>query len=220
MSTNRQRKKLKMVFKSGLKQVICDHLNLGVKTGLPYIWHSKASNPFTNLKKEYKGIFWQEDIIPFFQQVRITDRVRMSERQGYCWTIFFPSFFLAELLFWPGKVFRGCDNSRGLLSGASRKSTGGARAHQSILWKVSRCDDQVDWVLEKMSGLRKEAHPFIFVEQHAGSSENCRAIIASDVHIKWIPCLTTRKTVVTNKLEFDLVETRQDKSFILRWCKR
>ncbi len=73
-----------MVFKSGLKQVICDHLNLGVKTGLPYIWHSKASNPFTNLKKEYKGIFWQEDIIPFFQQVRITDRVRMSERQGYC----------------------------------------------------------------------------------------------------------------------------------------
>jgi len=50
-------------------QVICDHLGLGVKTGLPYIWHSKASNPFVNLKKEYKGIFWQEDIIPFFQQV-------------------------------------------------------------------------------------------------------------------------------------------------------
>ena len=41
-------------------KVICDHLNLGVKTGLPYIWHSKASNPFVNLKKEYNGIFWQE----------------------------------------------------------------------------------------------------------------------------------------------------------------
>jgi reversibly glycosylated polypeptide/UDP-arabinopyranose mutase len=40
-----------------------------VKTGLPYIWHSKASNPFVNLKKEYKGIFWQEEIIPFFQSV-------------------------------------------------------------------------------------------------------------------------------------------------------
>ncbi|KAK6133627.1 hypothetical protein DH2020_032537 [Rehmannia glutinosa] len=50
-------------------KVICDHLNLGVKTGLPYIWHSKASNPFVNLKKEYKGIYWQEDIIPFFQSV-------------------------------------------------------------------------------------------------------------------------------------------------------
>lgn len=40
-----------------------------MKTGLPYIHHSKASNPFVNLKKEYKGIFWQEEIIPFFQQV-------------------------------------------------------------------------------------------------------------------------------------------------------
>lgn len=50
-------------------QVICDHLSLGVKTGLPYIWHSKASNPFVNLKKEYKGIYWQEEIIPFFQSV-------------------------------------------------------------------------------------------------------------------------------------------------------
>ncbi|KAH6802170.1 reversibly glycosylated polypeptide 3 [Perilla frutescens var. frutescens] len=52
-------------------KVICDHLNLGVKTGLPYIWHSKASNPFVNLKKEYKGIYWQEDIIPFFQSVTL-----------------------------------------------------------------------------------------------------------------------------------------------------
>jgi hypothetical protein len=43
-------------------QVICDHLGLGVKTGLPYIWHSKASNPFVNLRKEYKGIFWQEEV--------------------------------------------------------------------------------------------------------------------------------------------------------------
>ncbi|KAJ8484404.1 hypothetical protein OPV22_016889 [Ensete ventricosum] len=50
-------------------KVICDHLGLGVKTGLPYIWHSKASNPFVNLKKEYNGIFWQEELIPFFQSV-------------------------------------------------------------------------------------------------------------------------------------------------------
>jgi hypothetical protein len=40
-------------------KVICDHLGVGVKTGLPYLWHSKASNPFVNLRKEYKGIFWQ-----------------------------------------------------------------------------------------------------------------------------------------------------------------
>lgn len=59
------------VYMRACAQVITDHLNLGVKTGLPYIWHSKASNPFVNLKKEYKGIFWQEDIIPFFQKVRV-----------------------------------------------------------------------------------------------------------------------------------------------------
>ena len=53
-------------------QVICDHLGLGVKTGLPYIWHSKASDPFVNLKKEYNGIFWQEETVPFFQQVTLT----------------------------------------------------------------------------------------------------------------------------------------------------
>ena len=51
--------------------MICDHLGLGVKTGKPYIWHSKASNPFVNLKKEYHGIFWQEDIIPFFEDVNL-----------------------------------------------------------------------------------------------------------------------------------------------------
>ncbi|KAK4393210.1 putative UDP-arabinopyranose mutase 1 [Sesamum angolense] len=53
-------------------KVICDHLGLGVKTGLPYIWHSKASNPFVNLKKEYNGIFWQEEIIPFFQAATLS----------------------------------------------------------------------------------------------------------------------------------------------------
>lgn len=49
--------------------MISDHLGLGVKTGLPYLRHNKASNPFVNLKLEYKGIFWQEELIPFFQSV-------------------------------------------------------------------------------------------------------------------------------------------------------
>lgn len=53
-------------------QVITDHLSLGIKTGLPYIWHSKASDPFVNLKKEYNGIFWQEELIPFFQSVTLS----------------------------------------------------------------------------------------------------------------------------------------------------
>ncbi|RZR88786.1 hypothetical protein BHM03_00016437 [Ensete ventricosum] len=32
-------------------------------------WLSKASDPFVNLKKEFNGLFWQEELIPFFQSV-------------------------------------------------------------------------------------------------------------------------------------------------------
>lgn len=61
-------------------QVICDHLGWGVKTGLPYIWHSKASNPFVNLRKEFKGIFWQEDIVPFFQAAQLSPAATTAEQ--------------------------------------------------------------------------------------------------------------------------------------------
>jgi reversibly glycosylated polypeptide/UDP-arabinopyranose mutase len=48
-------------------KVVADHLNLGVKSGLPYVWHSRASDPMANLRKEYKGVFWQEDMVAFFR---------------------------------------------------------------------------------------------------------------------------------------------------------
>lgn len=43
---------------------ICDLVGLHVSTGMPYIRHERASNPFTNLKKEANGIevnekFWE-----------------------------------------------------------------------------------------------------------------------------------------------------------------
>ncbi|GMH44093.1 hypothetical protein BSKO_12028 [Bryopsis sp. KO-2023] len=60
-------------------KVICDHLNFGTKTGLPYLWHSKASNPFVNLRKEFKGIFWQEDIVAFFQKVELSKKATTAE---------------------------------------------------------------------------------------------------------------------------------------------
>ena len=53
-------------------KVICDHLGLGVKTGKPYVFHSKASDPFANWKVEVAGIDWQEEIIPFFASVRLS----------------------------------------------------------------------------------------------------------------------------------------------------
>jgi hypothetical protein len=54
------------MFAGWASKVVADHLGVGVKSGNPYIFHNKLSNPFTNLKKEYKGLDWQEDLIRFF----------------------------------------------------------------------------------------------------------------------------------------------------------
>ncbi len=48
-----------------IQKKICDHLGWGVGTGTPYIHHDRASNPFTNLRKEANGIevnewFWEK----------------------------------------------------------------------------------------------------------------------------------------------------------------
>ena len=53
-------------------KVICDHLGLGVKTGNPYVFHSKASNPYANWKVEVAGLEWQEKIIPFFASLKLS----------------------------------------------------------------------------------------------------------------------------------------------------
>lgn len=47
-----------------LTKKIADHLKVAVHSGYPYIWHDRASNVFTNLEKEARGIklneeFWQ-----------------------------------------------------------------------------------------------------------------------------------------------------------------
>ncbi|CAF1036084.1 unnamed protein product [Adineta steineri] len=67
------------MFAGWASKVVADHLSLGVKTGAPYIEHHKASNPFVNLKKEYMGFFWQEDIIAFFQQIRFPSSIKTPE---------------------------------------------------------------------------------------------------------------------------------------------
>lgn len=60
------------MFAGWASKVVVDHLGLGVKSGAPYIHHNKASNPFTNLKKEYMGLFWQEEIIAFMMKVKLS----------------------------------------------------------------------------------------------------------------------------------------------------
>ena len=51
---------------------------MGTKSGAPYIYHNKSSNPFTNLKKEYKGLFWQEMLIDFFHGITLSSTSNTS----------------------------------------------------------------------------------------------------------------------------------------------
>ena len=60
------------LFAGWCSKVICDHLGYGVKNGKPYIYHDRASNWRDNLKREYQGLIWQEDIINFFESVRFS----------------------------------------------------------------------------------------------------------------------------------------------------
>ncbi len=48
-------------------KAVCDHVGLGVKSGAPYVWHARASDPVANLVKEFKGIQWGEAMVAFFR---------------------------------------------------------------------------------------------------------------------------------------------------------
>lgn len=68
------------VFAGWASKACADHLGLGVKSGDPYILHNKASNPFTNLKKEYMGLLWQERLVAFFQAVPLSKEADNAEK--------------------------------------------------------------------------------------------------------------------------------------------
>ncbi|XVE62211.1 hypothetical protein DITRI_Ditri06bG0100500 [Diplodiscus trichospermus] len=52
-------------------KVVCDHLGLGVKSGLPYVWRNDRGDAIASLKKEWEGVKLMEEIVPFFQSVRL-----------------------------------------------------------------------------------------------------------------------------------------------------
>ncbi|KAF1884120.1 hypothetical protein Lal_00046407 [Lupinus albus] len=60
-------------------KVICDHLGLGVKSGLPYVWRTERGNAIESLKKEWKGVKLMEDIFPFFQSVSLPKSATTAE---------------------------------------------------------------------------------------------------------------------------------------------
>ena len=56
-----------------LMKKVADRFNNSVTTGMPYIRHERASNPFTNLKKEANGIEVNEDLWQFVDSVNLSD---------------------------------------------------------------------------------------------------------------------------------------------------
>lgn len=54
-------------------KVICDHLRLGVKSGLPYVSRQERGNAIESLKKEWEGVKLMEEVVPFFQSLRLSE---------------------------------------------------------------------------------------------------------------------------------------------------
>ncbi|KAK9997911.1 hypothetical protein SO802_017514 [Lithocarpus litseifolius] len=52
-------------------KVVSDHMGLGVKSGLPYVWRNERGNAIESLKKEWEGVKMMEEVVPFFQAVRL-----------------------------------------------------------------------------------------------------------------------------------------------------
>ncbi|KAE8706500.1 putative UDP-arabinopyranose mutase 2 [Hibiscus syriacus] len=60
-------------------KVICDHLRLGVKTGLPYVWRNDRGDAIASLRKEWEGVKMMEEVVPFFQSLRLPQEATTAE---------------------------------------------------------------------------------------------------------------------------------------------
>lgn len=60
-------------------KVVCDHLGLGAKTGLPYVWRNGSGNAWESLKSEWEGVKLMEEIVPFFQSVKLPRTATTAE---------------------------------------------------------------------------------------------------------------------------------------------
>ncbi|CAM8960134.1 unnamed protein product [Rhodiola kirilowii] len=60
-------------------KAVCDHLSAGVKSGLPYVWRKESGNPVESLRKEWEGVKLMEDVVPFFQSLRLPETATTAE---------------------------------------------------------------------------------------------------------------------------------------------
>lgn len=54
-----------------IQKKVCDHLGWVMSSGTPYIHHDRASNPFTNLRKEANGIEVNENFWNFIDDIEL-----------------------------------------------------------------------------------------------------------------------------------------------------
>ncbi|XP_042515004.1 probable UDP-arabinopyranose mutase 5 isoform X2 [Macadamia integrifolia] len=60
-------------------KVVCDHLGLGVKSGVPYVWRKDRGDAVETLKKEWRGMKLMEEVVPFFQSVKLPGTAAVAE---------------------------------------------------------------------------------------------------------------------------------------------
>lgn len=60
-------------------KTVCDHLGLGVKTGLPYVSRSERGSAVESLRKEWEGVKLMEEAVPFFQTTRLSKTAVTAE---------------------------------------------------------------------------------------------------------------------------------------------
>lgn len=60
-------------------KVVCDHLGFGVKSGLPYVWRTERGNAIDSLRKEWEGVKLMEEVVPFFQALRLKQTTVKAE---------------------------------------------------------------------------------------------------------------------------------------------
>lgn len=53
-------------------KVVCDHLQLGVKSGIPYVWRNQKGSAVESLRKEWEGVKLMEEVVPFFETLKLS----------------------------------------------------------------------------------------------------------------------------------------------------
>lgn len=60
-------------------KTVCDHLKIGVKSGIPYVWRNEKGSAVDSLKKEWEGVKLMENVVPFFETLKLSESAVTAE---------------------------------------------------------------------------------------------------------------------------------------------